>query len=52
VVDYCFTFDPNQKTYVFNLLRVSATVVILCTGGFLVFLLLTGRKHQRRIAEK
>jgi protein SCO1/2 len=52
VVDYCFTFDPDQKTYVFNLLRVSATVVIICTGGFLVFLLLTGRKKQRRTSEK
>ena len=52
VVDYCFTFDPNQKTYVFNLLRVSATVVILCTGGFLVFLLLTGRKRKQNILKR
>ena len=44
---YCFSFDPVAKTYVFNLLRVSATVVILCTGGFLVFLVLTGRKRPR-----
>jgi protein SCO1/2 len=42
-MEYCFTFDPTAKTYVFNLLRVSATVVILCTGGFLAFLIL-GRK--------
>jgi protein SCO1/2 len=45
VVDFCFTFDKNQKTYVFNLMRVSATVVILCTGGFLAFLLLSGKKR-------
>ena len=43
MMEYCFTFDPVVKTYVFNLLRVSATVVILCTGGFLAFLIL-GRK--------
>ncbi|GFE56842.1 SCO family protein [Geobacter sp. AOG1] len=48
VVGYCFTFDPEGKTYVFNLLRVSATVVILCTGGFLAFLLLTGRRRKDR----
>lgn len=47
IVDYCFTFDPGQKTYAFNLLRVSATVVILCTGGFLVFLIVTGRKRNK-----
>ena len=47
LVDFCFTFDKNNKTYVFNLLRVSATVVILCTGGFLAFLLLTGKKRRK-----
>lgn len=45
IVDYCFTFDPGQKTYAFNLLRVSATIVILCTGGFLAFLVF-GRKRR------
>lgn len=52
VVGYCFTFDPAGKTYVFNLLRVSATVVILCVGAFLAFLLLTGRKGRAKPAEK
>jgi protein SCO1/2 len=48
VVGYCFSFDPAGKTYVFNLLRVSATVVIICAGGFLAFLFLTGRKRRQR----
>ena len=52
VVGYCFSFDPAGKTYVFNLLRVSATVVIICTGGFLVFLLLTGRKRSQHPSEE
>jgi protein SCO1/2 len=46
VLEYCFSYDPGQNTYVFNLLKVSATVVIVCTGGFLVFLLVTGRKRK------
>ncbi len=46
VVGYCFTFDPQGKTYVFNLMRVSATVVILCAGGFLLYLILTGRRRR------
>ncbi|WP_238378961.1 SCO family protein [Geobacter metallireducens] len=45
VVGYCFTFDPQAKTYVFNLLRVSATIVIISTGAFLAFLFLTGKKR-------
>jgi len=48
MVEYCFTFDPGQKTYVFNILRVSATAVILCTGGFLVFLVLGGKRRRRK----
>lgn len=47
-VNYCFSFDPKQKSYTFNLLRVSATVVILCTGGFFLYLVLGGRKGQRQ----
>ena len=48
VVGYCFSFDPAGRNYVFNLLRVSATVVILVMGGFLAFLILTGRKRPPR----
>ena len=47
-LEYCFSYDPQQKTYVFNLLRISATVVVLCAGGFLVFLIVTGRKHKQQ----
>lgn len=46
VVGYCFSFDPKGKTYVFNLMRVSATVVLLCAGAFLLFLILSGRKRK------
>lgn len=52
MVEYCFTFDPTRQTYVFNLLRVSATVVILCTGAFMAFLFLGGRKPRQKPSEK
>lgn len=52
LMDYCFTYDPEGKTYVFNLLRVSATTVILCAGGFLAFLLITGKKRKATRTEK
>jgi protein SCO1/2 len=48
VVGYCFSFDPKGKTYVFNLLRVSATAVIVAMGAFLSYLLLAGDKDRRR----
>jgi protein SCO1/2 len=48
VVGYCFSFDPAGKTYVFNLLRVSATVVFLSAAGLLAFLFLGGKKRGRK----
>ncbi len=50
-MDFCFSFDPTGKTYVFNLLRVSATVVITCVVGFLIFLIVTGNRGKRRKPE-
>lgn len=47
VVQFCFSFDPQQKTYVFNVLRVSATVILATLGVFLAFLVLGGKKRQR-----
>lgn len=45
MVEYCFSFDPVGKTYVFNLLRIGATVVLLFAGGFLAYLFHSGRKR-------
>ena len=48
VVQFCFSFDPEQKTYVFNLLRVSATVILATLALFLAFLILGGKKKRQR----
>ena len=47
MVSYCFTFDPEKKSYQFNLLRVSATVIMLSTGSFLLYLVSTGRRKDK-----
>lgn len=52
VVGYCFSFDLKTKTYVFNLLRVSATVVLTTAGAFLAFLILTGKKRREAPSRK
>jgi protein SCO1/2 len=46
VVEFCFSYDPAQKTYVFNLLRVAATAVILTVFALFLFLLFGGRKKS------
>ena len=52
VVGYCFSFDPKGKTYIFNLMRVSATVVVFCTGAFLLYLIFAGRKRRHPLQGK
>jgi protein SCO1/2 len=46
-VGFCFSFDPEKKSYVFNLLRVSATAVFLTAAGFLIFLFLGGKNRNK-----
>jgi len=51
MVDFCFTYDPAGRTYVFNLLRVSATVVIITLAAFMAFLLFGGKKRRKERPE-
>ncbi len=46
-VQFCFSFDPQNGRYVFNIFRVSATVILLTAGGLFAFLAWTGRKSQK-----
>lgn len=47
VVQFCFTYDAENNTYVLNLLRISATTILACMGVFLAFLLFTGKKKKK-----
>lgn len=43
---YCFSYDPLKKTYVFNILKVTAVVIVLFLGSFLAWLLLSNRNKN------
>jgi len=47
MVQYCFSYDSEQKTYVFNLLRVSGTVILVTLGIFITFLVRGGKKPRK-----
>ena len=49
MVQYCFSFDPEQKTYVFNVLRVSATAILTTLVIFAAFLVFGGKKPPKKI---
>lgn len=48
VAQFCFSYDAESRRYVFNLFRVSATVILLTAGAFMAFLILRGRKNPDR----
>jgi protein SCO1/2 len=43
---YCFSYDPKAKTYLFAWEKVAATVILIITLIFFLWLLKTGRKSQ------
>ena len=43
---YCFSYDPLKKSYVFNILKVTGTVMVLFVGSFLAYLLLSTKKKR------
>lgn len=47
MVQYCFSFDPEQKTYVFNILRVSATAILTTLAIFAAFLVFGGKRGKK-----
>jgi protein SCO1/2 len=50
MVQYCFSFDPEKKTYVFNILRVSATAILTTLALFAAFLMFGGKKSKKSTA--
>lgn len=46
-LEFCFSYDPEGRRYIFNLLRVSGTVILMTLGSFLLFLILSGRKKKK-----
>lgn len=47
VVRFCFSYEAENKTYVFNILRVTGTVVLLTAVSFMAFLILGGKKRKK-----
>ena len=45
VLLYCFTYDPKGKRYVFNILKVFGTVMVVFLGGFFIFLTRAGKRR-------
>jgi len=45
-ISFCFSYDPAGRRYTFNLLRISATVILLTLGTFLLYLVFGNRRKK------
>lgn len=46
VLQYCFSYDPQKHSYVFNILKVTGTAMVLFVGAFLVYLIRTSKRRD------
>lgn len=44
VLNYCFSYDPQEKSYVFNITKVTATIILFLVAVFFIYLLFSKRK--------
>lgn len=47
VLDLCFKYDPEGRTYVFDLLPVIGTVMLLTLGVFITYLVVSSKKDRK-----
>ncbi|MCX6258364.1 MAG: SCO family protein [Bacteroidia bacterium] len=45
VLQYCFSFDPQGKKYVFNIMKVSATIILSLIAIFFLYLVFSKKKN-------
>jgi len=46
VLAFCFDYDPENKTYVFKLFRITGTAILIVLLGFIVFLLYPSKRDR------
>jgi len=48
VLSFCFDYDPQNKTYVFKLFRITGTAVLILLLGFIAFLLYPSKRDKNK----
>lgn len=48
VLSFCFGYDSEKKTYVFNVFRITGTAVLLLLAGFIIFLVYPSKRNTRK----
>jgi protein SCO1 len=48
VLSFCFDYDPESKTYVCQLFRITGTAILVLLAGFVVFLIRPSKKSRSK----
>ncbi|MBA3011411.1 MAG: SCO family protein [Desulfobacula sp.] len=48
VLSFCFDCDPENKTYVFKMFRITGTAILILLVGFVLFLIYPSKKSRKR----
>lgn len=51
VLNYCFSYDPEGKKYVFNITKISGTIILLLAIGLLLSLVLRNKKSKKELSK-
>lgn len=49
ILNFCFSYDPEGRKYVFNITRIAATVILLAALSLLLYLFVTRNKKIKTI---
>jgi len=49
VLNYCFSYDPKGKKYVFNATKVSGTIILLLACSLLFTMVFKRKKHKKHL---
>ncbi len=47
VLSFCFDYDPENKTYVFNIFRITGTAILIFLAGFIFFLVRPSKRDRK-----
>ncbi|MEJ2595375.1 MAG: SCO family protein [bacterium] len=51
VLKYCFSYDPEGQKYVFNMTKISGTLILILAASLLFTMVIKGRKRKNKISK-
>lgn len=51
VLNYCFSYDPEGKKYVFNITKISGTIILLLAIGLLLSMILKNKNRKKELSK-